>query len=475
LRVPTIGRNLNEAGLADFFSFGYLLGDKTFVQGVKLMPPASRFVYHGGVRSMHHYWNLEFPDSYLHRPDEWYDSLIHDSIADAIDQIVDSGRRYTIALSGGLDTRWIAALLSRRQPETVAMTFGQVGCDDVQFAARVAQQTGIRHVWIPLTEDAVTEQTEMAVHVTDGMFNVIHANEIVLSLAQPTYGDVSVGGFLGGELFGSGVDPRTIFLPKRGILPYLYRKLRQSSLSDRELRRVFGDERYLRLKQLALQSLRDCVEDANSDIPVNMLDHFYLRQRQRRFTFMGQLLKQPYIDARYPFCHHRVVEAALQLPPAQRLVERAYRRSLARHFPSLDGIPWERTLLAVSTPLLTILPHYALRKTLERLPIGWLPSQLGGLHVQRRYFADYATWMQGNLGRYVKSVLLGPDSNPLQIFNSAYVGELVEAQVAGRRDLKNFIGLLLTFELWSRMFVGLVPVPSIADTTIVDGATAGCK
>jgi hypothetical protein len=57
---------------------------------------------------------------------------------------------------------------------------------------------------------------------------------------------------------------------------------------------------------------------------------------------------------------------------------------------------------------------YALQKTLEHMPAAWLPYQIAGVHLKMRAYADCATWMQGRLGQYIKSVLLGPGSNPLK-------------------------------------------------------------
>jgi asparagine synthase (glutamine-hydrolysing) len=464
LQVPCVARELNLEALADFFSFSYILGDKTFVQGVQLLSPASILIYQDNKWSVASYWHLPYPDSYPSRPDAWYDELIYDAIAGAIDGMLEPDRRYGVALSGGLDTRWIASLLSQRRPDTMTMTFGIEGCDDVQFAARVAQQIGVEHIWIPLTPDAIVQQWDKAAYITDGAFNVLEANEFPLSQAQPSYVDISVGGFLGGQTFGYNlVDPQTIRLTKRSVLPYLYKRSRRRSLPDEDLAHVFGHETYSKLKQAAHQSLQDSLAGAPSDVPANIIDYFDFRHWERRFNFPGQLLKQAYIEARYPFCHRQIVNAALQLPPAQRRVERAYRRSFAKHFPSLDTIPWAATLLPPSSSLTVIAAHHALREIAERLPDTWLPYQIAGLRLKKRRYADYNKWFQGRLGQHVKSVLLGPDSNPLGLFNSAYLSELIEAQISGHRNVRNFIGLLLTFELWSRTFLGLSPPPDFAD------------
>ena len=86
--------------MADF-SFSYILGDKTFVQGVQLLSPASTLIYQDGKCSKDSYWHLLHPDSYPSRPDAWYDELVYNAIVSAINEMIEPDRRYGVALSGG--------------------------------------------------------------------------------------------------------------------------------------------------------------------------------------------------------------------------------------------------------------------------------------------------------------------------------------------------------------------------------------
>ena len=48
LQDETFERIIDDRSVADFFSFGYILGNKTFFRGIELLPPASIMTYDSG-------------------------------------------------------------------------------------------------------------------------------------------------------------------------------------------------------------------------------------------------------------------------------------------------------------------------------------------------------------------------------------------------------------------------------------------
>lgn len=466
---PEVKRNLDREAVADFFAYGFVLGDKSFVQDVRLLKPATILTYDHDTISERTYWQLTYPDAYPQRDDAWYDELIWNALTRTIKRMIEPERHYGVALSGGLDTRWIVALLHQAAPATLAMTFGVPECDDVRLARQVVQQLGVEHIRIELCAGDIIAQTGEIVHITDGMYNVLEAHEFPLSQAQPDYVDTSVGGFLGGQLFGYNLtSPRTALLTPRSTPGYVYQRYRAKSLPDGDFERLFGQVQWAELSAAARQSLQDTAARAPSDVPANIIDFIDFTEWERRYNFVGQLLKQDCLDARYPFSHRHVVEAALQLPPAQRRLERAYCRAFSRYFPSLSAIPWAATMLPPSAPPLKVALHHYLRTVTQRLPARWLPDRVGDLYLRKRQYCDYPQWMAGDLGQHIKSVLLAPDSDPFELFDRTYLNELVDAQINGRRDLRFALGLLLAFSLWSRAFAGQAPpheeVPVAAST-----------
>jgi asparagine synthase (glutamine-hydrolysing) len=64
LQMKTFPRVLDGRSVADFFSFGYILGNKTLLKDVKVMPPACIFVADGRKNQVdiEKYWDLGFKE-----------------------------------------------------------------------------------------------------------------------------------------------------------------------------------------------------------------------------------------------------------------------------------------------------------------------------------------------------------------------------------------------------------------------------
>ncbi len=446
LQDKNLPRHLNMASVADFFSFGCVLGIKTFFEEIRLLPPASILRYYKGEYSVKKYWDLVFPDSYPKRPDRWYQELISYVVSRAVERMIEPEQRYGVKLSGGMDSRWLAALLSQRCPSLSTFTFGPPDCDDVILAQQVAERLGTEHHWFPLEATYISEYGDKIVYIDDGMCNVFSAHAFPMSIQLWKYIDIGVGGLLGGVLFGHYANPIVLMLRKSQTLEYFLKQMRPSLSAD-NLRRLFGGRRYHEFEEMTRQSAKETLGGIRSDIPANIMDYHYFGDGQRRGTFMGQLLKTPYLDMRYPFCDRQVIEAALQLPPWQRCLEQAYCRSFSQAFPQLADIPWERTLLPPAARMPLLLSRMALKK------VAHSHAFLFGRIVPKwEAYGDYDSWTRGPLRSFIESTLIGQDSNKLELFDGKYLQQLVEEHMEGKRNISQFLGLLLTFELWSKMF-----------------------
>ena len=59
-----LSRSTDLVALTQFLTFDHVLGERTFLRDIKLLPPASTLVYQDGQLSIQPYWNLEFPEFY---------------------------------------------------------------------------------------------------------------------------------------------------------------------------------------------------------------------------------------------------------------------------------------------------------------------------------------------------------------------------------------------------------------------------
>jgi asparagine synthase (glutamine-hydrolysing) len=432
LADPAFPRHLNQAAVADLFHYSFVLGEKTFFQDIQLLPPASLLRIQNGRWAVSSYWDIAFPEHYPSRPDKWYDDLIHDALQGAVKRMVRPGLRYGLSLSGGLDSRWIAAFLA-------------------QVAMEVAAQTGLRHHYWKLSPTFVAELAETYAYIVDGMDHLWHMDEFPLTVRVGDYVDVSVGGFLGDGLFGYEINPVSACLRKKDVVRYRLWRTRGGRPTPQLLAQAFGEDTGQELTALAMDSLERGFAEAPCERGFQTIQYFDLRQAERRLANVAQLAKLAYVDIYHPIADQEVVQAALQLPASQLVTERAYRRSMATYLPDLAAIPWTFTL----TPAAVSVPAVLLKKAAQFTLGKWLRGTTLGNHPlirSRRYYAHYPLWTHGPLRPFIEETLLSPEANATGLFDPHGLRTVVRDHMEGRRDVTMFLGGALAIALWTRLF-----------------------
>jgi asparagine synthetase B (glutamine-hydrolysing) len=449
LADPALPRALDQVAIASFFNFGLVLGERTFFQAIRLLPPGSLITLQNEQLKTTSYATLSYPAPAAGHSDDDYADRVARSLQAAVANSLRPDRRYGVMLSGGLDSRWIAALVAGLRPDSIAFTFGDDASDDIRIAAQVCRTLGLEHRRLALSPTYLADQAAEIVHISDGMYNVVHAHEYPAAASLKGEAEVLLGGFLGDLLFGRNIQPLTIGLRTRqAAVDYTYHDLRKSGLPAPDMQSIFGPAQAAELTALAHQALADSFSPDISH-PLNLRDHQNIMQRHRRFYYMAQLLKTPYIEIVHPFCDRTVLETATSLPLSQRFMQRADRRALATAFPALAAIPWSLTSLPPTTSDWAILLQRALARSLgKRLPDSFTETR-PLLRVQRRA-ARYAKWFRGPLRPWLEDTLKTRNTAPG--LDGRAVAAMVDDHIAGRRDLTNSLGLLITFQLWTHQF-----------------------
>ena len=451
LADPAFPRRLNRAAVADFFNYYFPMGDKTFFQDIQLLPPASLLRYRDGHWTSSSYWTLPFPEHYSYHPDKWYDDLIYDVLSAAVKRMVRPGLRYGLSLSGGLDSRWIAALLAPVQPQSLTFTVGTPGSDDTPPAQKVAARTGlVNHLW-ELSPTFVSDLAETFSYIVDGMGDLFGMEEFPLSIRVGDYVDVSVGGFLGDSLFGHEIDPVSGRLRQGDVKRYwLWRTVRGALLHPLAAR-VFGKDTAQELAALANESLQKILATAPTARGFQIYQYIDLWHCHPRRVNLAQLAKLPYVDIYHPIADNEVVLAALQLPLQQLMLERAYRRAMATHLPDMAAILWTFTL----TPPTISVPGIILKKALQLTVGQWLQGTPLGNHPlirPRRYYAHYPLWTRGPLRPFIEKTLFSAEAEATGLFDPNGLRAVVRDHMEERLEATTFLGQVLALALWARLF-----------------------
>jgi asparagine synthase (glutamine-hydrolysing) len=389
---------VDPAALEDFFETGNLTGDRSWLEGVGLLPAATVLTWKldGRTSQTRRYWGRESVKPLEGEPNavELADELGR-LFRDAVERRSRAGERTGLTLSGGLDSRAILAAMPEREETLHAVTFGKRDCEDARVAALAAAAKGAAHHVCEMGAKNWLNQRLEAVWWTDGELNLMHMHVAA-------------------------------------VLP------RVRSLFD-----------------ITLDGL-----GANGVVGDSWMEHGlsgpfeYVDGRTRRFLVLGPTTVRGFVEGRFPFLDNRFVELALAVPDHLKEGNALYRMMLLRTFPEFfESIPWQKTGAPITWPR----PNEGRRKSLAEVgeQLRYKLSWFGVAAAPARGYADYASWIRQEPARSVFIKLLkGRDAlYPEYLLRERVEGDL-EKHLGGR-DRSEFLCRALTFEVWLRqLFLG---------------------
>jgi asparagine synthase (glutamine-hydrolysing) len=446
LTLPQVKREIDLRGMTEFFSFGFVMQDRTLFQQIKVLRPASILVFQEGTLQIRSYWNLDLREDPGKFDKEGSLERAHFLLKQAVRRQLEDGVPKVLSLSGGLDSRTLLGAAVQSGHRIPSFTFGTRDCPDQKLAKAAADSLGTENRFFELSPDFLEVWAKRGVWLTEGMNNCVnfHGMEFTPEIRRQAL--VVLNGFMGGELFGflSLSSARLLFQKgSKGWIEGAFR-LANHPFADSELAGLFQPKHYSQMRDLPFPSFKESMGACPFDSPFNKSYWFRFREQAPKSFLYGLLLDNDLVEYRAPFCDYDLVDFVSSVPPKQKMLAIFHRRLLTEKFPPLGSIPYQRTGLPVSSGLTRIL----LRKAKDNLKKRVLRSG-----VDRRGYLDYDRWMRQELRDFLTATLLGDRSLSRGYFNPDYVKRTVEDHISGRRNLSSQLGALLTFELWNQLFL----------------------
>jgi len=272
-----------------------------------------------------------------------YDSVAA-ALADEVRPLGERGVPVELSLTGGKDSRLIAAALTAAKVPFLARTHGFASHPDVIVAGMIARRLGVEHQVTeprPAAREHAAEHTgdeadllarlRSAVLVSDGMLsafeNVGRPDPVV------TAAPVQTGGH-GGELLRGGYAPAA-WSDRRPARAWS--ETRAAELFRRMVTRRLG-----LLRPAAARAYLASLAPFAATLPrgpLRTLDDFYLVNRAGRWSANARqayLIRSPLVQ---PFFADRVVQAARAVRLPDRITDRLHRGVLAELCPDLLDLP----------------------------------------------------------------------------------------------------------------------------------------
>ena len=434
-----VPRQINVRGVAQFFTYGQLLGVDTLLEAVHLLPPAGWLTYDAGDErlTLDRYWRMKPV------PAGGSETEILDRIDDAFQRAVDrrtrGGQRLGLSLSGGLDARTILGVMDADRPVTT-VTLGIEGSVDLQSAAEMARLARRPfHPYILNTGflSRFEEHLRNMVHLTDGHY----LSQCIVMPTLDLYRELGVQVLLrghAGELmhmnkaYNFSLNREALGLGHDDLEGWLFQHLRTFMLDGTD-GTLFADPYRVQIEPLAQQSLRDCLQESEGIDPApHRIWQLFLSQRSRRETAMSLVKLGSVVETRLPYLDNDVVDALMAAPPGMKLGETIQSHILRRHMPAFLDVVNANTGTRMGSGPLARLAARARLKVLAKLGVrGYQPYERLGL------------WLRRELRPLVERLLLSPRCLERGLFNPAGVRSVVDGHLNQRskpRDIRTDFG-----------------------------------
>jgi asparagine synthase (glutamine-hydrolysing) len=444
-------RRPDLAGIAQFFTYGQVLGEDTFYEAIRLLPPATCLVYDQpeGRLTLQPYWRLE--DQRAHRV--MSRSEVLERIVTAFERSVERCAGGTqclgLSLSGGLDARTILGTMSSDRPlNTLCM--GMPGSMDLRCAARMASLTGRKHHEVLLDNRFLScfeKHLHDMVRLTDGHY----LSQCIVMPTLPVYRELGIEVLLrghAGELmhltkaYNFSLDREAIAADNDdAIQAWLLRHL-QAYMLEGVGRELFASAHREPMQELARESLRACLRPfRGTRPPVQQVGRLFVTMRSRRETAMSLVKFGSMVETRMPYLDNELVDAVLAAPIDLKLDEEIQVEILRRRCPALLEVMNVNTGALMRASRLARLFGKFRQKALGKLGVkGYQPYERLGL------------WLRRELRPLVVKVLLDPRCLNRGVFAPQAVRDIIERHGAGRANHTFLILAMMIFETGQRMF-----------------------
>lgn len=456
LQDRSIKREVNLEAMAEFFSFGYILGNNTLLEGIKLLPPASIFTYSNAKSEIKQYWSW----NQIKKTDIIDEEQIVDKLGrlwlQAIERRMQGNGKIGAFLSGGLDSRAIVSAIDTKHYPVHVLTFGKKNCDDYVIAKKVCDKLGIEHHFTEITAEGWCSGIEKTVWITEGFLNVIHQHTWDAIDRLKEYVDINLNGFAGDLVVGGSYLSEDFehIININDYLNAVFLKMNNGHISPTCGKNIYNSH----ISEIFCTSSWNSIErEIEREIKTSEdSDYFFLNNRVRRFTLMGTVSSQTKLENRKPFFDNDFIEFVYSLPNEMRSNSNIYKKMLIKFFPAtFKSIPWQKTGMPICiSPIIgRVCILYKGGKSLTNSLLRKL--SLFPLFKDNKNYTDYNNWMRNNkeLRMYIYDTLLSEKAVNRGYFNSDFIKKLIDDHMIGKTNNAQILGLFLTFELFNRMFI----------------------
>ena len=445
-------RKLNEVGTLELFCYGSQIEDRSWLQGHLRLPPATILTADQDGIQTSVYWRYKYDEAAPHLDQPTYSTLFGTLLDRAVERSMKGSHSIGLFLSGGYDSRSIAASIREYHHPITAFTFGRSDSRDIRYAAILADRLGLDHIKLTETGPYLAQNCRAIVWRTEGMLPFAHTTSIRYHSKIKGTADILLLGFLG-EACGSHVWPQLLMARSRSaVMSTVFARM----LGGRSaaLRQIFNPAFFEPAFEEMRRLFDKTFDSVENDRALNVADSWRMINLHPRTSYHAPSIDRHLFEVRAPHLDHDLTAFLLTIPPFARLEQRIYKKMIYHEFPNIRDVPCTNSGLPINPNFwieyVSLVMHYFARKTLS--PIGNALGIERGLG-RKSINMDAAFRAEPELIDDILMPLLSDDIFPERIFDRTGIQTLISRHYERKSNHWEIISLLISWGLAVRFFL----------------------
>lgn len=350
---------LDPLGVSLFLSFGWPGADRTLRRDIRIIPGGQYWAWQKDAVAPRQQ-SYFAPSNLAGQPHRTLTPSYFERLADDLMQLCRSLSQsfddIRCPLTGGRDSRLLAALLIRAGLPAQYFTAGDPSCSDVKIGTLVAKTFNLPHEVIPITASDVIKKWDdicwRYVRQSDGMNSFWEVATVLNMPPQIARLDLGLWG-AGGEIARGYYNEPHLFLGRHDVADV------QRFLAENVIKDGGG-----LIRQEGVAPARDYVHRFVTQrvgeglTPVDAPDLFWTYQNVSRRSGSGTRRVMPVGDLFSPYCSRSFVKAAFAMPALQRYTEPLHFNLIRLLAPELHGLPFDKEPWRSQQPAMNLLHLY---------------------------------------------------------------------------------------------------------------------
>lgn len=446
-----INRSISLEALDDYFSYGYVSGDKSIFNSIHKLEPATYFIikpFETNSITFQRYWDINFEPDFSKSEEYWMEQ-INEVLSETVKMHMISDVPLGGFLSGGIDSSSVVALMAKSSSipvKTFSIGFKEKKYDELVFAREVAKKYETQHHEQIIEPDSISLISKIVNSYDEPFADSSAIPTYYVSKFAREFVTVSLSGDGGDELF-AGYDaysklykifrknsgsakfnnifwgsinkilPETIF--GKGLSYYLSKDKRYLGAyycfwKNYERKNLYNREILANLNGIYAENNRiDLIKKSNAKDFVSKLQEMDIRRYMvdNILTKVDRVSMQNSLEVRVPLLDHVFAELTFKIPVELKLnrLDRKYifKRAMSKY-----------------------LPDNVLK------------------HKKQGFAIPLSVWFKKELHEHVQDKLSANNNKLKDYFDVNYIAQVIENHKVGQRDFSSHIWSLLIFEEW---------------------------